>query len=256
VCSAPHRCLLASRESAFWDESFRCSSRGNPPETRSGDTPTLGYFPMAHAPEASAGTRGAAKLAGSSRMASPSDAGWFASPAGHSIVDGRHGPGYDLALLLSPSARERLQRRGNGSGDLLEPREAHQRKCLSVNCRLDYSFSCRRSGPGQRWGATLEGIGGRRRRDGPVRSRLPRRDGSPGKPHFPRAFGGKAFAHGSAYYIDGHAGAARWLPPGVHHDEEALTSLNLRTAAGQMQKGCFGQGRNGGGYAEPARGGR
>jgi hypothetical protein len=36
--------------------------------------------------------------------------------------------------------------------------------------------------------------------------------------HFPRfvqAFGGKAFAHGSAYYVDGYAGTALWLSPGV-----------------------------------------
>jgi hypothetical protein len=34
--------------------------------------------------------------------------------------------------------------------------------------------------------------------------------------HFVQAFGGKAFTHGSAYYVDGYAGAALWLPPSVH----------------------------------------
>lgn len=45
-----------------------------------------------------------------------------------------------------------------------------------------------------------------------------------------RAFGGKAFALGSAYEIDRFAGVALWLPPGVPPDEEALTSLIDRTA--------------------------
>jgi hypothetical protein len=31
-------------------------------------------------------------------------------------------------------------------------------------------------------------------------------------PSFVRAFGGKAFAHGHAYYVDGYAGAVLWLP--------------------------------------------
>jgi GNAT superfamily N-acetyltransferase len=55
-------------------------------------------------------------------------------------------------------------------------------------------------------------------------------------PDFVRAFGGSAFAHGSAYYIDGHAGAALWLPPDVHPDEDALIALLQRTAAEQNQQ--------------------
>lgn len=46
--------------------------------------------------------------------------------------------------------------------------------------------------------------------------------------HFPaivRAFGGKAFAHGTGHHVDGYAGAALWLPPGVHPDEEALGAV-------------------------------
>ncbi len=34
-------------------------------------------------------------------------------------------------------------------------------------------------------------------------------------PSFVRAHGGKAFKHGSTYYVDGYAGAALWLPPDV-----------------------------------------
>ncbi len=52
-------------------------------------------------------------------------------------------------------------------------------------------------------------------------------------PPFVEAFGGKAFAHGSAYYVDGYAGAALWLPPDVHPDEDALITLLQRTVSEQ-----------------------
>ena len=58
-------------------------------------------------------------------------------------------------------------------------------------------------------------------------------------PDFVRAFGGNAFARGSAYYIDGYAGAALWIPPNVHPDEDALTSLLQRTVAGQNRDDVF-----------------
>ncbi len=51
--------------------------------------------------------------------------------------------------------------------------------------------------------------------------------------HFPKfveTLGGKAIAHGGAYCIDGYAGAALWLPPGVGPEEEKLTELFHRTA--------------------------
>lgn len=51
--------------------------------------------------------------------------------------------------------------------------------------------------------------------------------------HFPKfieTLGGKAIAHGSGYCIDGCAGAALWLPPGVGPEEEKLTELFERTA--------------------------
>jgi len=44
-------------------------------------------------------------------------------------------------------------------------------------------------------------------------------------PAFVRAFGGRAFAQGAVDYVDGYAGAALWLPPGVHADDEALGAL-------------------------------
>lgn len=44
-------------------------------------------------------------------------------------------------------------------------------------------------------------------------------------PLFVRAFGGQAFEHGSAHYIDEFGAAALWLPPGAHPDEEALVAL-------------------------------
>lgn len=55
-------------------------------------------------------------------------------------------------------------------------------------------------------------------------------------PPFVRAFGGKAFAHGSAYYVDGYAGAALWLPPGVQPDEDTLVSL-IQNTVGEWERG-------------------
>jgi ribosomal protein S18 acetylase RimI-like enzyme len=52
---------------------------------------------------------------------------------------------------------------------------------------------------------------------------------------FVKAFGGKAFAHKSAYYVEGYAGASLWLPPNVHPDEDTMTLLLQRTASEQIQ---------------------
>jgi ribosomal protein S18 acetylase RimI-like enzyme len=55
-------------------------------------------------------------------------------------------------------------------------------------------------------------------------------------PKFAKTFGGAAFAHGSAYYVEGYAGAALWLPPNVHPDMEALASLLQSTGSEQAQR--------------------
>jgi ribosomal protein S18 acetylase RimI-like enzyme len=43
------------------------------------------------------------------------------------------------------------------------------------------------------------------------------------------AFAGKAFANGSAYFVDGYGGAALWLPPNVLPNEEALLTVLTST---------------------------
>ena len=49
-------------------------------------------------------------------------------------------------------------------------------------------------------------------------------------PMFVRAFGGNAFARGGAYCTTDFAGAALWLPPGVHPDGDRLDALMESTA--------------------------
>lgn len=58
-------------------------------------------------------------------------------------------------------------------------------------------------------------------------------------PGFVRALGGNAFEHGSAYCIDGYAGAALWLPPGVGPDEDRLVALLQSTGHASIQKDLF-----------------
>jgi ribosomal protein S18 acetylase RimI-like enzyme len=48
-------------------------------------------------------------------------------------------------------------------------------------------------------------------------------------PRFVRAFGGNAFVHGSACCTE--AGAALWLPPGVHPDEETMGEVMQSTVS-------------------------
>jgi GNAT superfamily N-acetyltransferase len=50
-------------------------------------------------------------------------------------------------------------------------------------------------------------------------------------PRFVRAFGGNAFAHGGAFCTNEYTGAALWLPPGVHPDEDRLDELMESTAS-------------------------
>ena len=59
-------------------------------------------------------------------------------------------------------------------------------------------------------------------------------------PKFVKAFGGKAFQHGSAYHIDGFLGAALWLPSDAHPDEEPLAVLIDETVAEQERKDDLG----------------
>ena len=42
-----------------------------------------------------------------------------------------------------------------------------------------------------------------------------------GMPPTARTFGGRSFDHGTAYVSTDFCGAALWLPPGVHPDDEA-----------------------------------
>ena len=58
-------------------------------------------------------------------------------------------------------------------------------------------------------------------------------------PDFVKAFGGRAFAHGSAYVADDFSGTALWLPPGVGPDEEALGAILERTAPAHLQGDIF-----------------
>jgi ribosomal protein S18 acetylase RimI-like enzyme len=51
-----------------------------------------------------------------------------------------------------------------------------------------------------------------------------------------KAFGGKAFKNNSAYYVEGYAGAALWLPPNVEPDEEAMTRLLHQSVSEEILK--------------------
>jgi hypothetical protein len=42
---------------------------------------------------------------------------------------------------------------------------------------------------------------------------------------FIRAFAGKAFSSGTAWWIDSNLGGALWLPPGVKPDEDAIAAI-------------------------------
>ncbi len=44
-------------------------------------------------------------------------------------------------------------------------------------------------------------------------------------PNLMKLFGGRAFQHNSAYHIQNYTGAALWLPPNLHPDEEGLTKM-------------------------------
>jgi ribosomal protein S18 acetylase RimI-like enzyme len=48
-------------------------------------------------------------------------------------------------------------------------------------------------------------------------------------PQFVMAFGGRAFAHGTAYITDGARAAALWLPPGIEPDDAAMAAIMAQT---------------------------
>jgi ribosomal protein S18 acetylase RimI-like enzyme len=58
-------------------------------------------------------------------------------------------------------------------------------------------------------------------------------------PKFVKGFGGKAFDHGTAYHIDGFLGAALWLPPDVHPDDEPLAVLIEGTVVEPVRQEVF-----------------
>jgi ribosomal protein S18 acetylase RimI-like enzyme len=58
-------------------------------------------------------------------------------------------------------------------------------------------------------------------------------------PSFVRAFGGSAFARGSAYYSDDYAGAALWLPSDTPFDKEALRSVLYQSVAERERTDLF-----------------
>ncbi len=58
-------------------------------------------------------------------------------------------------------------------------------------------------------------------------------------PRMARAFGGRAFAQGSALATDGYTGVALWLPPGVGPDEDGLSAVMQSTVApSKLQDGA------------------
>lgn len=60
--------------------------------------------------------------------------------------------------------------------------------------------------------------------------------------HFPelaRTLGGKAFARGTGFQVGSFAGAALWLPPDTHPDEEALGAVVEKSVAPERQAEMF-----------------
>jgi ribosomal protein S18 acetylase RimI-like enzyme len=63
-------------------------------------------------------------------------------------------------------------------------------------------------------------------------------------PGFARAFGGAAFASGTAWIADDDGGASLWLPPDVHADGEAIGGhafSTVRDAERETLESIFGQ---------------
>jgi ribosomal protein S18 acetylase RimI-like enzyme len=58
-------------------------------------------------------------------------------------------------------------------------------------------------------------------------------------PRFARAFGGKAFALGTAHHLDDFRGTALWLPPGVAPDDDLLIPFLEETIAPERLGDAF-----------------
>ena len=61
--------------------------------------------------------------------------------------------------------------------------------------------------------------------------------------HFPelvRAFGGRAFAHGTAHVTADFRGGALWLPPGVGPDDEGLEAIARERVDESVRSDLFG----------------
>jgi ribosomal protein S18 acetylase RimI-like enzyme len=56
-----------------------------------------------------------------------------------------------------------------------------------------------------------------------------------GMPNFTMAFGGAAFTRDSAFCTENYAGAALWLPPGEHPDEDALGQIVEQTVSSAIR---------------------
>ena len=59
-------------------------------------------------------------------------------------------------------------------------------------------------------------------------------------PRFARAFGGKAFALGTAQHLDDFRGTALWLPPGVVPDDHVLVPILEETISPERLGDAFG----------------
>src|SRR5688500_18586026 len=55
-------------------------------------------------------------------------------------------------------------------------------------------------------------------------------------PSIARAFGGRAFARGTAYIADGFTGAALWLPPRVGPNEKTLLRILNENAGDDIKE--------------------
>lgn len=59
-------------------------------------------------------------------------------------------------------------------------------------------------------------------------------------PGFARAFGGPAFSNDTAHCTEDRGGAALWLPPGVHPDEDALGGVLQNTVSAATREDLLG----------------